>query len=187
MPASGSRARVLARAFVSLLALGAIAATPATSAAADRCPGATSVPASGTQDDASAAIVCLVNAEREQRGLHRLHGDRRLHAVAVRQATDMVRRSYFSHVTPGGSDFGDRVRAAGYGRGHSWHAGETLAWGTQSRATPAVIVEEWLASPHHRDILLDPQYRELAVGVAPGAPKRGVAGATYAAEFGVVH
>jgi uncharacterized protein YkwD len=187
MPATGPRARVLARALVSLLALGAVAATPASAAAAGRCPGATSVPAAGTQDDAGAAIVCLVNAEREQRGLHRLHGDRRLHAVAVHQATDMVERSYFSHVTPGGSDFGDRVRAAGYGRGHWWHAGEALAWGTQSRATPAVVVQEWLDSPHHRDILLDPQYRELAVGVAPGAPKPGLGGATYAADFGVVH
>ena len=187
MPASGSRARVLARALFSLLALGALCAAPAHAAAADRCPDASSIPAPGTQDEASAAVVCLVNAERAQRGLHRLHGDRRLRLVATRQANDMVQRSYFSHVTPGGSDFGDRVRAAGYGRGHWWHAGETLAWGTQSRATPAVIVDEWLASPHHRDILLDPQYRELAVGVAPGAPKPGVAGVTYAAEFGVVH
>jgi uncharacterized protein YkwD len=186
MPSSGTRARALARAFASLLALGAVAATPAHAAAADRCPGATAIPAPGTEDQASAAIVCLVNAERDQRGLHQLHGDRRLRGVAERQATDMVQRSYFSHVTPGGADFGDRVRAAGYGRGHSWHAGEALAWGTQSRATPAVIVQEWLDSPHHRDIVLDPQYRELAVGVAPGAPHPGVGGATYAADFGVV-
>jgi uncharacterized protein YkwD len=186
MPSFGSRARVLARAVVSLLALGALSAGPA--AAADRCPGATRVPAPGTEDDAGAAVVCLVNAERAQRGLHRLHGDRRLRAVATRQANDMVQRSYFSHVTPGGSDFGDRLRAAHYGRGHWWHAGEALAWGTQSRATPAVVVQEWLDSPHHRGILLDPQYRELAVGVAPGAPRPGVgAGATYAADFGVVH
>jgi uncharacterized protein YkwD len=187
MPSSGSRARVLARALVSLLALGAVCAAPAHAAAADRCPGAASIPAPGTQDEAGAAVVCLVNAEREQRGLHRLHGDRRLRAVATRQATDMVQRSYFSHVTPGGSDFGDRVRAVHYGRGHTWHAGEALAWGTQARATPAVVVREWLESPHHRDILLDPQYRELAVGVALGAPQPGVGGATYAADFGVVH
>ena len=187
MPSSGTRARVLARAFVSLLALGTISATPAHAAAAARCPGATSIPAAGTADQAGATVVCLVNVEREQRGLHRLHGDSRLAAVADRQAADMVQRSYFSHVTPGGADFGDRVRAAGYGRGHWWHAGEALAWGTQSRATPAVVVQEWLNSPHHRDILLDPQYRELAVGVAPGAPKPGVGGATYAADFGVVH
>jgi uncharacterized protein YkwD len=131
--------------------------------------------------------VCLVNAEREQRGLHRLRGDHRLREVAERQSTDMVQHSYFSHVTPGGADFGDRVRAAGYGRGHWWHAGEDLAWGTGTRATPAVVVHEWLESPHHREIMLDPQYRELAVGVAPGAPQPGVAGATYAADFGVVH
>jgi hypothetical protein len=36
--------------------------------------------------------------------------------------------------------------------------------------------------------MLDPQYRELAVGVAAGAPQPGLAaGATYAADFGVVH
>jgi uncharacterized protein YkwD len=185
MPSFGSRA--LARATLSLLALGAaFAAAPAHAASAPRCPGASAAPAASTADQARAAVVCLINAERSQRGLHRLHHDRALGRVARGHAADMVRRSYFSHVTPGGAGFGDRVRAAGYGRGHRWRAGEAIGWGTGARSTPAVLVREWLASPEHREILLDPQFRDLGVGVVPGAPRPGLAGGTYSVDLGVV-
>jgi uncharacterized protein YkwD len=182
MPSLATRA--LARATLSLLALGAaFAAAPASAA---RCPRASSAPAAGAEDQARAAVACLINAERTERGLHRLHRDRTLARVARDHATDMVRRSYFSHVTPGGAGFGERVRAAGYGRGHRWRAGEAIGWGTGARSTPAVLVREWLASPEHRQILLDPQFRDLGVGVVPGAPRPGLAGGTYSVDLGVV-
>jgi uncharacterized protein YkwD len=40
----------------------------------------------------------------------------------------------------------------------------------------------------HRRVLLDPQYRDLGIGIATGVPIEGYAdavGATYAAELGV--
>jgi uncharacterized protein YkwD len=128
----------------------------------------------------------LVNAERARRGRRPLRADGTLRRVARAHVADMVRRSYFSHVTPGGARFADRIRAAGYGAGHWWHAAEALGWGTGPRALPAVVVSEWLASPRHRRIVLDPADRELGVGAAAAAPRRGLPGATYAVEVGWV-
>jgi uncharacterized protein YkwD len=115
--------------------------------------------------------------------------DSDLGRAARRLSNDMVRRRYFAHVTPGGATLGDRLRAAGYGAGQGWRAGETLGWGTGSRSTPNALVDEWLASPPHRRILLDAGYRELGVGVAPGAPQdtsSDLNGATYTLDLAVI-
>jgi uncharacterized protein YkwD len=191
MPTNGFQVRALARALTALLALGAaFAAVPARAADTARCPGSTAVPTAGTVDEAGDQVVCLINAERTDRGLRPLRGDGDLARAARRHSADMVRRTYFSHVTPGGSGLGDRIRAVGYGSGHAWRAGEALGWGTGARATPADLVDEWLASPPHRHIILDPGYRELGVGVSAGAPRNRSAalpGATYTVDVGVVH
>jgi uncharacterized protein YkwD len=183
--------RPLLRGGCTLLAAFGLVAAPAGAAEAERCPGSLEVPAS--DDDlstASGAIVCLVNAERTSRGLKSLRRDGDLAQAARKHAADMVRRTYFSHVTPAGTDLGDRLRSAGYGNaGDGWRAGETLGWGTGSRASPNSLVDEWLASPGHRRILLEDSYRELGVGVAAGAPKAtdgSLPGATYAMDVGVI-
>jgi uncharacterized protein YkwD len=193
MSTTALRARTIVRAALSTLAVSATAATlhaaPAAAAQSDRCPGSLDAPSAATTDTATDAVVCLINAERTSRGMRGLHRDGDLGQAARGHASDMVRRTYFSHVTPGGADLGDRIRHAGYANGQGWKAGEALGWGTGSRATPAALVDEWLASPPHRHIILDPSYRELGVGVAPGAPRAtssGLAGATYAVDVGVV-
>jgi uncharacterized protein YkwD len=165
-----------------------IAGTARAADAAD-CPGALSEPSQTTLAATADTVTCLVNAERTRRGLRSVRRDGDLGRAARRQAADMVRRGYFAHVTPGGSTLGDRLRTAGYGAGEDWRAGEALGWGTGSRSTPGALVDEWLASPPHRRILLDQRHRELGVGVASGAPrdiKSGLAGATYALDFAVI-
>jgi uncharacterized protein YkwD len=185
------RPRALARAVPAMLVAGAlIAAAPARAADTASCPGSTDVPSAGTADQATSQVICLINAERTDRGMRALRLDGDLRRAAVRHSADMVRRTYFSHVTPGGVDFGTRIRDVGYGKGQAWRAGEALGWGTGSKATPAALVDEWLASPPHRHILLDPGFRELGVGVVAGAPRAvssGLPGATYSVDFGVVH
>lgn len=191
MPTIGSHVRALARALTALLALGAVfAAVPARAADTARCPGSTAVPSASTVGQATDQVICLINAERTDRGLRPLRGDSDLARAARRHSADMVRRTYFSHVTPGGADLGARISDVRYGSGHAWRAGEALGWGTGDRATPAALIDEWLASPPHRHILLDPGYRELGVGVAAGAPRSvssGLPGATYTVDVGVVH
>ena len=133
MPTTASPVRAIARAVLSLLAVSAaalISTSPAQAAQSGRCPGSLNAPAAGTTDDATDALVCLINAERTSRGMKALHRDGDLGQAARGHSSDMVKRDYFSHVTPGGADLGDRVRGAGYGRGHGWKAGEALGWGT---------------------------------------------------------
>jgi uncharacterized protein YkwD len=184
-------ARLLLAAAASLIAAFTFGARPAEAARADRCPGSLDIPSSpAAANQAADAIVCLVNAERTSRGLKALQRDGDLAQAARKHAADMVRRNYFGHVSPSGKSPGDRVREAGYAHpGDDWKVGEDLGWGTGSRATPNTLVDEWLASPPHRRIMLEPGFRELGVGVAPGAPLdhlTSLPGATYALDLAVI-
>ena len=96
----------------------------------------------------------------------------------------MVARGYFAHTSPGGSTFGARLQHVGYASGCAWSAGETIAWGAGGSATPASRVSAWIRSRPHRQILLNPAFREVGVGIVAGAPDRSGAGFTYTAEFG---
>lgn len=156
------------------------AAIMASDADAQDCPGARSAP----RADAPAVTLCLINAERRARGLSPLGAHARLARAARRHSHDMVARSYFSHVSPGGSSLGDRLRRVGYPRGCAWSGGEALAWGTGSKASPASRVAGWMNSAPHRALLLDQGYRDIGIGVADGSPGDHGRGATYTAEFG---
>jgi uncharacterized protein YkwD len=129
--------------------------------------------------------LCLINQERRGRGLAPLSANTTLARAARRHAADMVLRGYFSHVSPDGLTFVDRLRKVGYVRSScAWNAGETLAWGTGAQATPASRVAAWMNSPPHRAILLGRAFREAGLGIVAGVPGNRGAGATYVGEFG---
>jgi uncharacterized protein YkwD len=130
-----------------------------------------------------------INRERGARELVRLAGDPKLALAAQRRTRDMVRRRFFSHVTPDGRGMSAWVRATGYLRKMAaWALGETLAWGAGPCSTPAATVAAWMDSPSHRRVMLSRRYLEIGVGVALGVPfePAPATGATYAAEFGFV-
>ncbi len=130
-------------------------------------------------------VLCLVNAERTQRGLKRLAQDGRLDSAAARHSTDMVRRDFFSHDAPSGSSPSDRIRRAGYLKGaRGWSIAENIAWGTGSLATPRSIVRGWMRSAGHKRNILHRGFSAIGIGVALGAPSQGDAGATYTTTFG---
>jgi uncharacterized protein YkwD len=181
MPASRQRRTLLAALVVA--ALHATLVPNPTLAAA--CRGAHVAAAAQSEAGAEAAVACEINRERRSRGLATLDRHDELARAGERHAADMVRRSYFSHVSPGGQTLAERLRAAGYADGR-WAAGEVLAWGTRARSTPGAIVDAWMGSPGHRQVLLNPRYRDLGIGFARGNPVTGDAGATYAAELGVL-
>src|SRR4051812_25137546 len=105
-----SAKRSLLSAAVALIATCMLFATPAQAAQADRCPGSLDVPASAEAlSGAEAAVACLVNAERPSRGLRPLRRDSDLTQAASHHAADMVRRDFFSHVTPTGRSLHDRI------------------------------------------------------------------------------
>ena len=183
--------RRLTTAAVSLTAGFMLHTAPADAAqGAAQCPGALDVPTSQAQlDQAADAVTCLVNVERTSRGLKALKRDGDLAQAARGHSRDMARNHYFDHTSPDGDSVGDRIRKAGYGKpGDGWKVGENLGWGTDGRATPNALVDEWLNSPAHKKNMLTGAFREVGVGVAGGAPKAStdLPGATYTLNLGVI-
>jgi uncharacterized protein YkwD len=152
------------------------------SALAD-CPGATSAPAA---PQGIGATLCLINAQRTAGGLKPLAADSRLQAAARAYARDMVDRSFFDHVSPGGGTMIDRLHGAGWAPAGAWSAGENIAWGSGDLGTPARIVDAWMHSAGHRANILSPAFTQIGLGIAAGAPQSGVSGAaaTYVTDFG---
>lgn len=138
-----------------------------------------------------AAILCLVNRERTARGESALHIDRHLAQAAQAHTESMASGNYFDHAGPGGQTPLDRMRAAGYiYNSHiGYDVGENIAWGTGSLGTPSAIVAAWMASPGHRANILDPRYRDTAIGVSPHPPRslaHGHPGGVYTQDFGAI-
>lgn len=152
------------------------------------CANATVIPTDPSMQPAAAAsVLCLINVQRTQHALGPVATSTLLTRAAVQHSTDMVRRKYFSHVTPTGQGLLARVARTGYLRGvRRPTLGETIAWGTDAYATPAELVQELMDSPPHRTIILDGRYRDIGVGLALGAPMDGMGddGATLSLNFG---
>lgn len=169
---------------VLLLAAPADAARAKRSSAA--CQQTQVVPTGGNLRQVERSTLCLLNAERDRRGMRDLQVNFRLARAADRHVADMVEHRYFGHDSRNGDSFSDRIRAAGYlSRVGSWIVGENLAWGSGSMGSAEKIVEAWMDSPGHRANILNARYREIGIGLIEGSPRSGD-GATYATEFGAV-
>jgi len=166
-----------------LLCAALVAAGPAAGAT---CTAVDAQPVADNVADIAAAAVCLVNAEREARGLPALAQDRRLARSATGHAGDMVQRGYFAHESPDGIGLYERLVASGYLTGYGLLAGaEDIGWGEGVLATPRAIVDAWMSSDGHRAVVLSRRLREIGIGVAIGSPRAATGpSATYAADFG---
>jgi len=177
------------RRLVSSLLFASAAALAVPTLASAACPGADSTPNAQNIVVARTATLCLLNAERKANGLGRLRAHRQLQAAAQTYAGAMVAGGFFGHVSPTGSTLEQRIRQgtrylAGALR---YEIGENLAWGQGALASPRAIVAAWMASPGHRANILRAAFREIGIGIAPGAPVVGLAGdlaVTYTNEFG---
>jgi uncharacterized protein YkwD len=178
-PAEASRRAVKIGVVVAALPL-AGAGARAQDAAAASC----TTDRGGAPLSASSATLCLINRDRRAQRLPPLTVNLRLSRAAGRHAADMVRRGYFSHDSPEGQTFVDRLRLTGYFGRCGWSAGETLAWGAGAESSPRSRVQAWMHSPPHRAVLLGRSYREAGVAVLRGSPVDPTLGYTYAAEFG---
>jgi len=178
-----SRRRAAAAAAVATaLALLAPAAAPAD----DGCPGADAVVPAQDPDALAGPTLCLLNAQRAAAGLDAVSLRPALTGAAVGFSVQMVGRSFFAHRAPGGPDLVARLRQAGYlgPRTATWIVGENLAWARGPSATPRGIVAAWMASPGHRSNILEPDYRDIGIGVVAGTPGDAGNGVTVTTDFG---
>lgn len=103
------------------------------------------------------AIVRVMNTVRATNGVPPLRIGPVLTRAARAHSRDMDRRDYFDH-----GPFVQRLRRFGV---RAPYIGENLASGTKPLSA-AAIVQLWIASPPHRQNLLDRGFRRIGVGVA---------------------
>jgi uncharacterized protein YkwD len=142
-------------------ALRALPATPR------GCDAATASPSTAAPAALSAALLCAINVERAKHGLPALPADPRVQVAASGHALDMVRRRYFTHQRAGGPSLSRRLKRAGW-RGGA--AGEAIAYGCGTSATPLATLRMWLDSPPHRAILLGSGWSAAGIGMSRQAP-----------------
>lgn len=133
------------------------------------------------------SILCLINERRASAGVGPVRLSFRLAQAASRHSNDMVSSGFFSHTSPSGSTFIDRITSSGYTKGaRSWLVGENLAWGAGSLSTPANLVEAWMESPPHRANLLRGRFKEIGLSGVRGTPSDGgeADGITVSSEYG---
>ncbi len=83
-----------------------------------------------------------------------------LREAARAHSIDMVNRHYFSHITPEGKTFQQRIQESGY-LGPA--LGETLAAG---QTTPQAAVNSWVSSNGHCRLIMDARATAVGVGFA---------------------
>ena len=182
-PARRSRtALLLAAAAAVMIAL----AAPSAVAQAAACPSAAQPVGTAPAATVEAAVACLVNGERSERGLVAVERAGALEAAARRHAADMVARRYFAHVSPTGGTVDKRARRAGYLTAPCWVVGEDLGWAPPDAATAQAVVDAWMDSPSHRAVILDPSFRDIGIGLVDRAPVGNGPGATFVLELGAM-
>lgn len=119
-----------------------------------------------TADDTIAAfkreVFELVNANREAYGLAPLTYSEALDQVAQAHSEDMAANGYLSHTNLDGLSPFDRMNAAGISY---YTAAENIAAGQR---TPEEVMESWMNSEGHRANILNPDLKQIGIGVAYG-------------------
>ncbi|MEU6128783.1 CAP domain-containing protein [Saccharopolyspora sp. NPDC047091] len=129
------------------VALGAGLAVPAHAFAAD----------TGEQQ----RVVQLVNDQRASAGCGPVTEDQRLTEAANAHSSDMTARGYFSHTTPDGVTFDQRIKKAG----HPSPGAENIAQGQRSADQ---VMDSWMNSAGHKRNILNCSLKTIGVGVDTG-------------------
>lgn len=105
-------------------------------------------------------VVKRINGLRASYGLAKVHGDRRLAMAADAHGRDMLRQDFFAHTSSNGTSTSDRVRRYRKSR----MIGETLAYMPKGGRTSArAVVDMWINSPGHLDVLTTARFRRIGV------------------------
>ncbi|TCN20637.1 CAP domain-containing protein [Sinorhizobium americanum] len=118
-------------------------------------------------------LLELINAERAKAGVQPLAFDNDLSEAAQGHSQWMLAADVFSHTGSGGSSSTQRMQAAGYVLQGSWSTGENIAWATTRAPTGyqdevKLLHTNLMNSSGHRANLLNPNFREVGLGVEIG-------------------
>ncbi len=116
---------------------------------------------------AEQAAFGLINQNRVERGLAPLVWSDELAAVARLHSQNMAEFKFFSHRGLDNKLVSDRADALKIGRWRS--IGENIAFNRGFTDPVGKAVELWLDSPTHKRNMMDPSWKESAVGVARAA------------------
>jgi hypothetical protein len=107
-------------------------------------------------------VIELTNNQRLSAGLETVRENKALDEAALAKAADMFSQGYWAHVSPTGTEPWSFITRSGY---KYQHAGENLA---RDFSNPKDIVSAWMASPTHKQNLLDARYQDIGVAVMDG-------------------
>jgi uncharacterized protein YkwD len=117
-----------------------------------------------------------INAVRAQYGLRPLRPSHDLTRAAEAYTRTMLRKGFFDHNSPTGITLAQRLKSryspAGYAR---WTVGENLL-SSSANIDARRAVELWMNSPHHRDNLLSPTFRQMGIAAVHQRSAPGVFG-----------
>lgn len=126
----------------------------------------------GTAETMESSIAGWINDARAQRGLAVLQLDARLVDLSGDRAATLASKDQLSHDVAGCLSCQLDSRGIGSNQYGEVLASNSWPWGSESAR---VVYESWRDSAGHWDILMNPQFDSLGVGVAQAA-----SGATYA-------
>lgn len=107
-------------------------------------------------------IIADTNAERQKAGLSTVTYNSALSEAARAKAQNMFAEDYWAHYSPSGKDPWGFMKAAGY---KFAYAGENLA---RNFSNSDDVVKAWMASPTHRENLLNPRYNDIGIAIEEG-------------------
>ena len=134
-------------------------------------------PAAGAQartsSSSEASLLQTMNSVRTGHGLAPLRVDVRLLRAARGHSADMLHRQYFAHGSVAGRALAQGARGPVFGEDLAWGTGVTAQW----------VVDQWLASPAHRAVMLRPGFRRVGIGISFGTLAGHGGAAVVTADF----
>lgn len=113
-------------------------------------------------DISQQTLIILTNQERDKKGLQSLKENKLLNLAAYEKAKNMFEENYWAHYSPSGQDPWGFISRAGY---KFSYAGENLA---RNFYNSEDVVKAWMASPSHRDNIVNSRYQEIGIAVVEG-------------------
>ena len=106
-----------------------------------------------TPDDYAEQMLALINQIRSKRNIPPLRLSKDLTDAATIRANEIIQM--FSHTRPNGEPYSSVVKSNLYAVGENLSAG---------KASPSVVIEEWMEEPDDRANILNAEYTELGIG-----------------------